>query len=168
MARLSEPQEDDGRGAFMSVGLKVVSKLCPSGHDVRAPGRLWLEEETWTGCPPAECQFCGCVELDLTRFGCNYAWCTRCYRMSAPISAAACWAAMKIVREKAGNAQTWDPLAEMASLLSAASTEDARKAPLPDLGHAEALALRALSRCDRDVARALESLQAWAAVACVL
>ena len=87
--------------------------------------------------------------------------------MSAPISASACWAAMKIVRKKAGNAQTWDPLTEMTTLLNEASVVgDTREAELSDLTHAEALALRALMRCDRVVARALESLQAWAAATC--
>ncbi len=123
-------------------------------------------ERTWAGCPPEECQFCGCAELDLTYYGCNYAWCTKCYRMSVPISTSACWAAMKIVREKAGNAQTWDPLSEMASLLDAAPVGCAREVELTALSHAEALALRALARSDRDVAGAIESLQALAAVAC--
>lgn len=128
-----------------------MSKLCPSGHEVRPPGPLWLEESKWTGCPPADCQFCGCAELDLACYGRNYAWCTRCHRMSAPVSASACWVAMKIVREKAGNAQVWDPLTEV---------------EVPDLSHAEGLALRALTRFDRDVPRAIEALQAWAAAAC--
>ena len=120
------------------------------------------------GCPPAECQFCGCVELDLAYYGRNYAWCTRCHRMSVPISASACWTAMKVVREKAGNAQTWDPLTTMTTLLSAAPAGSTREVELPDLLHAEALALRALSRCDRAVTRAIESLRAWAAAACDL
>jgi len=50
---------------------------------------------------------------------------------------------MKIVRVKAGNAQTWDPLAAAASLLDAAPVGHTREVELPDLSQAEALALRA-------------------------
>jgi hypothetical protein len=106
------------------------------------------------------------VELDLAYYGRNYAWCKKCYRMSVPISTAACWAAMKIVRAKAGNAQTWDPLASMTLLLEAAPIGSAREVELPDLSHAEGLALRALALNNRNVANALKTLQAWGAAAC--
>lgn len=86
--------------------------------------------------------------------------------MSVPISIAACWAAMKIVRAKAGNVQTWDPLTAMARLLEAEPVGSTREVELPDLSHAEALALRALALCGRNVTRAIESLQAWGAAAC--
>jgi hypothetical protein len=152
-----------------SSSIDCERELCPAGHAVRPSGPGREEgERAWAGCPPTECQFCGCVDLNLTYYGCNYAWCTKCCRMSVPISTTACWAAVKIVHEKAGNAQTWDPLATMTSLLEAAPIGATREVKLPKLTHAEALALRALSRSACDVARTIESLQAWAAAACDL
>jgi hypothetical protein len=73
---------------------------------------------------------------------------------------------MTIVRKKAGNAQTWDPLASMASLLEAAPVGMTCKVDLPDLSHAEALALRALALSNRNVADAIKILQTWGAAAC--
>lgn len=67
---------------------------------------------------------------------------------------------MKIMREKAGNGQTL--------LLVAAPVGAAREVKLPELTHAEAIALCALALCAKNVTRALEALQAWSVAACDL
>jgi hypothetical protein len=141
---------------------------CEGGHVLHPPGPF-PHPDPWKGCPPAACQWCGSMRLDFRCYGNNYAWCQDCYRESAPVSKAACWAAMQNVRSMGGNAQTWDPLSDMLDRLHASRVTPRQADPdlvLPSMSHASALALRALTRCDRDPARAIAFLQAWAAGTC--
>lgn len=73
---------------------------------------------------------------------------------------------MKFIRALGGNAQAWDPLQDNVELLLSTAVCGKSDVEFPDLGHARALALRALLRCDRDNARAISLLQEWAAYEC--
>lgn len=76
---------------------------------------------------------------------------------------------MRLVRGMGGNAQTWDPLGDMIDRLRSGKATASCQDPdlqLPDLSHAECHALRALTRCDQDGARAITLLQEWAANSC--
>lgn len=57
---------------------------------------------------------------------------------------------MSLIRGMAGNVQTWDPLAGMIDQLRLDGA-----ARLRAMTHAECLALRAITRCDRDPGRAI-------------
>lgn len=145
-----------------------MSYPCQDGHVIHPPGRL-PNPSVWKGCPPVACQFCRSTRLDFQAYGDNYAWCADCRRESGPVSRTACWAAMKILRDLGGNAQTWNPLREMVEQLHASkATADGPDLDLtfPKMSHAAYLALRALTCCDRDWTLALALLQEWAARTC--
>lgn len=76
---------------------------------------------------------------------------------------------MRFVRNMRGNAQTWDPLGNMIDQLRSSKATAERAdldLKLPSLNHGECLALRALTRCDQDSARAIALLQEWSADTC--
>lgn len=108
--------------------------------------------------PPADCQFCGCPDLDRARYlarrGPGHAWCRGCRRMSIPVTREACWGATALLRELGHRAASWDPLADAVEAI-AAGTQTTPSTP------AALLATRALTRSGRDRRAAGALLREW-------